>query len=150
MKNRKQERILNFLQLTENIATSGQPTEDQLARISEEGFEIVINLALTGKDYSLEDEAGVVEELGMEYIHLPVIWEDPSSSDFDAFVMAMQANHGKKLYIHCAANMRVSVFMALYRILHLGWEREPAFEDVHKIWKPNEIWEKFVEEILKE
>lgn len=142
------EEIYNFLQLSDRIATSGQPDEEQLMEIGRARYEAVINLALTGTDYALEDEAGLVRSLGMKYIHIPVIWENPTPEDLDAFMDTMDSLQGKKVYVHCVANMRVSAFMALYRILRLGWDLERAMQDVHKIWEPNERWAAFIQQVL--
>jgi protein tyrosine phosphatase (PTP) superfamily phosphohydrolase (DUF442 family) len=141
--------IYNFQELSKSIGTSGQPTIEQFTLISEAGYEVVINLALTDTDYALEDEAGVVQDLGMKYIHIPVIWENPTPADFEQFVGVMQELQGKKLFVHCVANMRVSVFMALYRMHQLGWELDRAMQDVYRIWQPNEIWDAFIHQVLK-
>lgn len=142
------EEIDNFLQLSDRIATSGQPTEEQLIEIGRAGYEVVLNLALTGTDYALEDEAGLVRSLGMKYIHIPVIWENPTLENLNTFLDTMDSLQGKKVYVHCVANMRVSAFMALYRILRLGWDLERAMEDMHKIWEPNERWAAFIQQVL--
>jgi protein tyrosine phosphatase (PTP) superfamily phosphohydrolase (DUF442 family) len=142
--------IYNFLQLSENIATSGQPTENQLELISQAGYEVVLNLGLIDAEYALEDEARIVHDLGLKYFHIPVAWKDPKREDFELFVSVMEKYHEKMVFVHCAANMRVSVFMALYRILNLGWKEDLAFVDVHKIWKPNAIWAAFIQKVLKE
>jgi len=141
--------IKNVLVLDERIATAGQPTEEQIIQIAKAGYEVVINLALGDGDYALADEAGAVRKAGMAYIHIPVQWERPTRADLERFCDAMEARRRKKIFVHCAANMRVSVFMALYRILRLGWERERAFVDVTRIWQPNETWAAFIEEMLE-
>jgi protein tyrosine phosphatase (PTP) superfamily phosphohydrolase (DUF442 family) len=143
------EEIYNFLRLSDRLATSGQPTEEQLTEIGQAGFDVVINLGLTGTDYALEDEAGFVNDLGMKYVHIPVIWENPTLENLSKFTSTMEEHQGKQLFVHCAANMRVSVFMALYRVLHLGWDRERAMEDVRKIWEPNATWDAFIQQALK-
>jgi protein tyrosine phosphatase (PTP) superfamily phosphohydrolase (DUF442 family) len=142
------EGIYNFLRLSDRLATSGQPTEKQFQEIGLAGFEVVINLGLTGTDYALEDEADLVRGLGMKYIHIPIIWENPTLDNFDEFTSMMDLHQGNKVFIHCAANMRVSVFMALYRVLHLGWDRERAMEDVRKIWEPDATWDALIQQVL--
>jgi uncharacterized protein (TIGR01244 family) len=143
------EDIYNYLRLTDLISTSGQPSEAQIAEIVQAGFLVVINLALSGTDYALEDEAATVQANGMDYIHIPVIWDHPTLADLEAFIQAMDAHQGDKIFVHCAANMRVSAFMALYRIKRLGWEPEKAFEEVKRIWTPNETWQAFIEQTLR-
>ena len=136
--------IYNFLSLSAKLATSGQPLEEELEYISKAGFEVVINLALSDADYSLADEGGSVTKLGMEYIHIPVIWQSPTSDDLDKFFDVMEKYKNKKLFVHCAANMRVSSFVALYRVIKEGWDYSDAVNDVYKIWNPNEIWSDFI------
>ena len=136
--------IYNFLNLSAKLATSGQPLEEELEYISKAGFEVVINLALSDADYSLADEGGSVTRLGMEYIHIPVIWQSPTSDDLDKFFDVMEKYKNKKLFVHCAANMRVSSFVALYRVIKEGWDYSDAVNDVYKIWNPNEIWSDFI------
>ncbi len=144
------EDITNYLQLTDTIATGGQPSEAEIKSIAQAGFEVVINLGLTGTDYALEDEAGLVERLGMRYIHIPVVWDSPARSDLDQFFEAMDATQDRKRFVHCALNMRVSVFMALYRILRLGWRYERAIEGVHEIWMPEGVWQTFIQNSVGE
>jgi protein tyrosine phosphatase (PTP) superfamily phosphohydrolase (DUF442 family) len=110
----------------------------------------VINLGLAEAEYALKDEGVVVRAHGMQYIHLPVIWERPTKFDLERFIKVIEANEDKKLFVHCAANMRVSVFMALYRILRLGWSQENALEQVKRIWVPNDVWQTFIDEILEQ
>ena len=70
--------------------------------------------------YSLADEERSVTKLGMEYIHIPVIWQSPTSDDLDKFFDVMEKYKNKKFFVHCAANMRVSSFVALYRVIKEG------------------------------
>jgi uncharacterized protein (TIGR01244 family) len=144
------EEIYNYLLLTDSIATAGQPTKQQIAEIAERGYEMVINLGLADAEYALENEGAMVEAQGLQYIHLPVSWERPTKFDLEQFFKAMEANRNKKVFVHCAANMRVSVFMALYRILKVGWSEEKAFEQVRQIWIPNDTWQMFINESLKQ
>lgn len=49
--------IYNYKLLTDNIATSGQPTEDELIYIADAGYQVVINLGLNNTDYAVGNEA---------------------------------------------------------------------------------------------
>jgi uncharacterized protein (TIGR01244 family) len=140
--------IYNYLPLTENLATSGQPTAPQMAEIAAAGYQLVINLAHSSTDNSLKDEAGLVRSLGMDYVHIPVIWTQPLPENLLDFFQVMDANRDRKIFAHCAANMRVSAFVALYRVLRLGWDYETALQDVLEIWLPNETWQGFIDSVL--
>ena len=53
------------------------------------------------------------------------------------------------LFVHCAANLRVSAFIYLYRQIKQNWSEEEAKIDLEKIWTPNKIWTQFIEEVMK-
>ena len=142
------ENIPAYLKLTDQLATSGQPSAEQIAEIAQAGYQVVINLALTGTEYALPDEAGTVRSLGLEYIHLPVIWSRPTLQNLEDFFNVMDAHKESKVFVHCAANMRVSAFVALYRIKRLGWKREEAFQHTYKIWRPDGVWAELIDQAL--
>ncbi len=113
--------IHRFAGVDERLATSGQPKEAGLAAIASAGFEVVINLALHDDSrYSLANEPAGVRALGMRYMHIPVQFKAPQLTDLVAFNEAMQASADRKVFLHCASNYRVPVFLALYRIQRLG------------------------------
>jgi protein tyrosine phosphatase (PTP) superfamily phosphohydrolase (DUF442 family) len=137
--------IKNYRYVDAGLSTSGQPSADQLRAIAQAGFTVVINLALHDDPrYSLVDEPGTVRALGMDYVHIPVQFDAPTQNDLIAFFDAMKVHAERKLWLHCAANIRVSAFLGLYRIIVLGWEREKAFELMHGLWEPNETWASFI------
>ena len=64
--------IHNYRQAAPDLATSGQPREDQLAAIAAAGYDTMINLALHDDPrYPLIDEASSEQALSMEYVHIP-------------------------------------------------------------------------------
>lgn len=142
--------ITNFRRLASDLITGGQPTEAQLASVAVAGTEVVINLALHGAYYSLPDERGTVEALGMVYEHIPVIWEQPTHADLERFFASMAKHAGRRVFVHCAANYRASAFILLYRVLRLGWRLEDALPDMRAIWDPAEYpaWRAFIEGAL--
>ncbi|MBF2005199.1 MAG: protein tyrosine phosphatase family protein [Chlorogloeopsis fritschii C42_A2020_084] len=140
--------IYNFLQISELIATSGQPTKEEFALIKEAGYQLVVNLALPESPNAVPDEKQIVESQGMEYVHIPVVWEKPNLENVKDFFRVMETNADKRVFVHCAANKRVSAFMYLYRHLHEGINDEEAKKDLHQIWTPNEIWQRFIEQVI--
>jgi len=136
--------IKNFVYVSDKLAIAGQPTEDQLREIAKAGYEVVINLGLIGTNYALPDESGLVELLGLKYVHVPVQWESPSKEALKQFVHEMENSKDKKVFVHCAANYRVSCFLAIYRVAKLGWSKEEAMSELSRVWEPNEIWTSFI------
>jgi protein tyrosine phosphatase (PTP) superfamily phosphohydrolase (DUF442 family) len=140
--------IYNYRRLTDLIATAGQPSEEELTAVAHAGFEAVVNLALHDAEYSLPDECQTVESLGLSYVHIPVAWERPLRSDLERFFEVMDELSDKRVFVHCAANKRVSVFMALYRQLRQGWSLRAVMPDVHAVWEPDDVWRRFLEEMI--
>jgi protein tyrosine phosphatase (PTP) superfamily phosphohydrolase (DUF442 family) len=143
------EDIYNFLRISDSIATSGQPTEKQFSAISDSGYQVVVNLALPESLNALPHEREIVENLGIQYVHIPVIWENPTFDNVERFFGVMEANTDKNVFVHCAANMRVSAFMYLYRHVHKSMSDEEAKKDLYQIWVPNEVWQKFMVEVVE-
>ena len=148
MSKNKIEDIYNFLKLSDAIATSGQPTQEQFQAIKGAGYQVIVNLALPESPNALKDEKQIVESQGMQYIHIPVVWEKPTLENVTEFFSVMEAIADKQVFVHCAANMRVSAFMYLYRCLHQDISDEDAKKDLQKIWIPNEIWQNFIEQVI--
>ncbi|MDD5220602.1 MAG: hypothetical protein PHV11_08555, partial [Candidatus Bipolaricaulis sp.] len=61
------EGIRGFVRVSGKLSTGGQPTADEIRALAEHGYEAVVNLGLLDPTYCLDDEAGVVASLGMEY-----------------------------------------------------------------------------------
>jgi protein tyrosine phosphatase (PTP) superfamily phosphohydrolase (DUF442 family) len=142
--------ILNYVPVDGNLATAGQPTEDQLRSIARTGFEVVINLALHDDPrYSLPDEEGLVKSLSMTYVHIPVIFKDPQEKELFEFFAAVDKSVGKKLFVHCAANKRVSAFMGLYFAIRKHQDNEHAFALMRDVWEPDDVWSKFIDDMIK-
>jgi protein tyrosine phosphatase (PTP) superfamily phosphohydrolase (DUF442 family) len=146
--------IYNFRAISDHLATSGQPTEEQFKAIKEAGFELVINLATSNTKYDLEAEAEIVTELGMNYVQIPVIWEEPTPDNLQQFFDTMEANHDKKIWVHCIANYRVSAFTMLYRSIKKGIPLTEAKQNMLPIWNPDTyetaIWADFIQQVLEE
>lgn len=143
------EDIYNYLKISDSIATSGQPTKEQFSAIQQSGYQLVVNLALPESTNALPDEKQIVEAEGMQYVHIPVVWEKPTIENLNEFFSVMEANADKKVLVHCAANMRVSAFMYLYRHIHEHIGEEEAKKDLQKIWVPNENWQKFMNQVIE-
>jgi protein tyrosine phosphatase (PTP) superfamily phosphohydrolase (DUF442 family) len=137
--------IYNYLEIEENLATSGQPTEEQIADIAAAGFGVVVNLALPTSTNALPDEASTARTSGLAYHSIPVIFESPQLDDFERFCSLMDALSGQKVWVHCVANWRVSTFVSLYGELRRGWTREQADELRLLFWESDKVWDGFVQ-----
>ena len=138
--------IKAFVPVSAGLVTAGQPSEAQLADIAHAGYEVVINLGLLDPRYCLADEAGLTRSLGMAYHHIPVDFQAPQHEALDEFFRVMDASRGRSVFVHCAANYRVSSFVALYGQARLGWSAAQADAHIRRVWQPNETWQQFIDE----
>jgi protein tyrosine phosphatase (PTP) superfamily phosphohydrolase (DUF442 family) len=140
--------ILHFRAISPRLGTAGQPTAAQFAMIREAGYEVVVNLALPTSDNALVNEGSLVTGLGMAYVHIPVDFARPTAADFEAFAGVLDAFRSRRIFVHCAMNMRVSAFVFLYRVLRGEATRGEAWHDLKAIWEPDPTWARFIEELL--
>ena len=141
------ENIYNYLKISDKIATAGQPSVEEFSHIKQAGYQIVVNLALKDSSNALRNEKEIVEAEGMQYIHIPVIWENPTEDKLQEFIQIMKSNVDKKVFVHCAANKRVSAFIYLYRRSQEGIDEQKAKKDLQQIWIPNETWQQFIQDV---
>ena len=146
------EDIYNYLKLTDSLSSSGMPKPEQLSALAENGFQFVINLATPKSQGAISNEKELVEGLGISYLNIPVEWNNPTRTNLDEFMNAMGQHKDNKVFVHCQANFRATGFITLYRILRLGWTKQDAYQDMNRIWSPEEnpVWDQFFAENLEE
>jgi len=142
--------ISNYREYSSVYSSSGQPTKEQLVLLKDAGFERIIYLAFSNNHDALTDEDVVVKQLGMDYIHIPVTWEQPTASDFYAFAGSMQREPDRKTLLHCQVNFRASAFSFLYRVLYQDVPITDAKDDMDSVWLPNKTWRDLIFGILEE
>jgi len=142
------EHIINFAPVNDFIATSGQPEESAFPFIKAAGYQMVIYLATSASTHHIAEEPRIVQDLGMEFVHIPVIWDSPQPGDFDQFSAILQQNKDKKIFIHCALNYRVSSFIFLYHVVYLHLDSESAWWSMLDIWDPDPTWRTFMKMVL--
>lgn len=142
--------IVNFLQISERWGTGGQPTPGQIKHLGPAGYRVVVNLAMPESPEALTGEDALVTSQGLTYIHLPVPWEAPTVAHLKQFFGLMDLYHEDKVFVHCIRNMRVAVFMFLYRVCHLNGAMEEARSDMLRIWHPHGAWQRLIQTMIGE
>jgi uncharacterized protein (TIGR01244 family) len=144
--------IYNYLYLDEKLSSSGMPKPEQMKSVADAGVQVVINLATSKSEGAIPNEGELVKGLGMEYIHIPVDWNNPTKENLDQFMRMMDAHQNEHVLVHCQANYRASAFVAMYRVVRQGWQADDALEVMHKIWheEENPVWNMFIEDTLNE
>jgi protein tyrosine phosphatase (PTP) superfamily phosphohydrolase (DUF442 family) len=140
--------IYNFKQVSELLACSGQPRDGQLQALAANGYQVIVNLGLLNTKYALKDESASVTALGLEYYHLPILFDDPKTEDLLAFIKIMGQHQNDKTLVHCAANYRASAFTGLYLLATGKLDEDAMHEFIEEVWQPDAVWDQFIEKSL--
>jgi len=114
--------LKDFGEVTPTLYRGAQPTKKGFRMLARMGINIVIDLRGNRKS-----ERKFVESLGMQYV--PIGWECsfPRDKTFARFLMLLQQNPDKKVFVHCrVGDDRTSMMIASYRIAEQGWSAERA------------------------
>ena len=112
---------------------SGQPDKIAFSKLKEMGVTTVINLRtnmeMADRNAVPFDEKEVVQNLGMDYIHIPLGGPDhPYNKEaLDKFARAYE-NAGGKVLLHCSVAYRASHMWAAYLIQYKNYSPEKAIE----------------------
>ena len=141
--------LTNYRAYSPMLSSSGQPSAEQLETVRDAGFERVVFLALTDSHGSIANEDSIVKGLGMEFVHIPVIWESPSPDDVALFLALLNGAPEKKTLVHCQVNFRASTFSFLYRVLHDDVPVGEAKDDLNSVWVPDDQWKQLIFDVLE-
>jgi len=124
--------IRNFLKVTPEFCTGGQPRIDVFTALKADGVKTVLNLR-TADEHAVADERAAVEAAGMKYFHVPVVYRDPKPEQVDEFLKITDDAANRPMFIHCTAAIRVGGFWLIRRVLRDNWSWDAALEDAKKV-----------------
>jgi len=124
--------IRNFLQVSEQFCTGGQPRLEHLSKLKADGVKAIINLRQPSEHRAPEEEAEA-KKLGLRYFNIPVIYSDPKDEQVEEFLKISDDPENRPAFIHCAAAIRVGAFWMIRRVLRDGWSIEKAEEEAKKV-----------------
>ena len=139
----------NRVAINANLVTSGQPSPRELANLSREGYAAVIYLAPSTVPSANPAEPALVTKQGLEFVHIPIPFGAPDDNHFTQFSAAMKRLEGKKVLVHCEANLRGSSMTFLYRTIVRKEPADKAYESVAQVWSPNPTWKAYITAELK-
>ncbi len=133
-----------------DLMTSGLPASQDFAVMAQQGYEVVVSLCHP-KDATRfeEDEDALVGEAGIAYIHLPICFEELELSDYEMLRDILRALHGRKVWLHCTHNKRVSILMYIYNIIERSLSVPEAKMLLHAVWEPDNDRQAFIDEALE-
>ena len=118
--------MYNTAKPTPNLVTGGQPSPKDLAKLAQEGIEIVINLRAK-EEMDGFDEKALVESLGMEYVAIEMEGSEDITPE-TAKLLDQVLSQGKKTLLHCASSNRVGGLLAYRAYSIQGQSTEEALD----------------------
>ena len=128
--------IRNFLQVTPQFCTGGQPRVEHFAKLKSDGVKAVLNLRTPG-EHRAEEEQSAVEKAGLKYFNIPVVYTAPADSQVDEFLRITDDPANRPMFIHCTAAVRVGAFWMIRRVLRDGMSVDAALEEAKKVGLTN-------------
>ena len=124
--------LRNFLQVTPEFCTGGQPRPEHFARLKGDGVKAVLNLRQPS-EHRADEERAAVAEAGLKYFNIPVNFQSPTDASVDEFLRITDDPANRPMFIHCTAAVRVGAFWAIRRALRDGVSVEAALEEGRKV-----------------
>ncbi len=133
--------IPHFQQVDEGLYRGGQPSADGFRHLSLLGVKTIISLRAEAGRRRIADRR-LVESLGMKWVQLPMhsLWR-PSDAQVRTFLrIALETRH-RPVFLFCRRGEdRTGALIAIYRIVHEGWEPQRAYEEALSLglarWNP--------------
>jgi protein tyrosine phosphatase (PTP) superfamily phosphohydrolase (DUF442 family) len=120
------EGVPNAGQVTANLYRGGQPTGTGFDALASMGINIVVDLR-----GSREGESERVAKLGMRYVAIPWHCPFPKDETFARFLILLQQNPGKKVFVHCRlGDDRTGMMVAAYRMAEQNWTATEARKEM--------------------
>jgi uncharacterized protein (TIGR01244 family) len=124
--------IRNFLQVTPDFCTGGQPRLEHFDALKARGVKAVLNLRTPG-EHRADEEKAAVEKAGLKYFNIPVVYREPKDSDVDEFLRITDDPANRPMFVHCTAAIRVGGFWLIRRVLRDGMSWDAALEESRKV-----------------
>ncbi|MEM9945801.1 MAG: sulfur transferase domain-containing protein [Cyanobacteria bacterium P01_D01_bin.36] len=111
--------------VTDSTSIAGQISDVQISRLSELGFQAVLNVRSPQEDGTIPHEQAQIEALGIPYINLPVRPPQLNKALIDQAIEQIDTLP-KPLLVHCGSALRAAFVVMMYRIVHEGISLEEA------------------------
>lgn len=124
--------IPNACQILTNVITGGQPNAEQLRALKEAGGGVVLDLRDPMEPRPV-DEAGVVRQLGMEYVNIPVRAGALNDDTLDRILVVLRGAGERTIFCHCGSGNRVGGALIPYLMLDQHMAEEDAVDQAMQV-----------------
>lgn len=128
--------IRNFLQVSPQFCTGGQPRMEHFSKLKADGVKAVLNLRQPS-EHRADEERATVEQVGLKYFNIPVVYMSPTDAQVDEFLKITDDPANRPMFIHCTAAIRVGAFWTIRRAVRDGLSVDAALEEGRKVGLTN-------------
>src|SRR5690348_11223075 len=124
--------IRNFMRVSTDFCTGGQPRMEHFAGLKAEGVKSVLNIRTTG-EHRADEERAAVEAADLKYFNVPVIYTAPTRETVDEFLRITDDVSNRPMFVHCTAAIRVGAYWLIRRVVRDGWTWDRALAEARKV-----------------
>ena len=124
--------VTNACQILPTLITGGQPTAAQLRALKNAGGAIVLDVR-DPMESRLVDEPGLVRELGMEYVNIPVRVGSLDDATLERILSVLRGAGERTVFFHCGSGNRVGGALIPYFVLDHGMEEQDAVDQAMRV-----------------
>ena len=124
--------VANACQVLPNVITGGQPNAQQLRALKEAGGGIVLDVRDPMESRPI-DEPALVQQLGMEYVNIPVRAGSLDDATLDRILAVLRGAGERTVFFHCGSGNRVGGALLPYFMLDQGMEEEDAVDQAMRV-----------------
>jgi len=124
-----QDRIDNFEKVSPEIWRGARPSDVALEDLATHGVKTIVDLRMDSD--KCEHEHVYARRLGLNYVHIPMTFKRPTSTQIVAFLNVVNDKHNQPVYVHCRQGAdRTGTLIGIYRTLVQGWTFERAYAEM--------------------
>jgi protein tyrosine phosphatase (PTP) superfamily phosphohydrolase (DUF442 family) len=124
--------VANACQILPNVITGGQPNAAQLRALKNAGGDIILDLRDPMEPRPV-DEPALVQQLGMEYVNVPVRAGSLDDTTLDQILAILRGAKDRNVFFHCGSGNRVGGALIPYFILDRKMEEEDAVDQAMRV-----------------
>jgi tyrosine-protein phosphatase SIW14 len=120
--------VANFGEVSPTLYRGAQPRRDGLTNLLRMGIELVVDL----RDGERLEERDAVTKLGMEYVAIPWLCNQPDNETTARFLTLLRDNRDKRIFVHCYYGTdRTGMMIAAMRMTEEKWTAAEARKEMN-------------------
>jgi protein tyrosine phosphatase (PTP) superfamily phosphohydrolase (DUF442 family) len=120
--------LVHACQVLPNVLTGGQPGAAHLHALREVGTNIVLDLRDPMEPRPVDEQA-VVQDLGMEYVNIPVTTGALNDGTLERILETVRDAGERTIFCHCNSGGRVGAALMAYLMVERGMNEEDAITE---------------------